>query len=107
MPKISERRFVRFIFRNRDVEGLYTERKNAHKYPTEVVNGFFRVMAIIRNAVDERDLRAFRSLNYESLKGNRSHQNSLRLNQQWRLIVERHEDESGRVLWIIDIEDYH
>jgi proteic killer suppression protein len=44
-------------------------------------------MAIIRNARDERDLRALRSLNYEALKGNRSHQNSIRLNQQWRLIL--------------------
>ncbi len=98
---------MRFSFRNRDIELLYTERKNAHKYPNEVINGFFRVMAIIRNASDERDLRAFRSLNYEALKGNRSHQNSMRLNQQWRLIVERHLDQDGRILWIIDIEDYH
>lgn len=98
---------MRFSFKNRDIELLYTERKNAHKYPTEVIHGFFRVMAIIRNASDERDLRAFRSLNYEALKGNRSHQNSMRLNQQWRLIVERHLDQDGRTLWIIDIEDYH
>lgn len=98
---------MRFVFKNKNVELLYTERKDAHKYPLEVVNGFFRVMAIIRNASDERDLRSFRSLNYEALQGRRSHQNSLRLNQQWRLIVERHEDKEGRLLWVIDIEDYH
>lgn len=98
---------MRFIFKNKALELLYTERKDAHTYPTGVVNGFFRVIAIIRNAQDERDLRALRSLNYEALKGKRSHQNSLRLNQQWRLIVERHEDTEGRLLWLIDIEDYH
>ena len=98
---------MRFVFKNRAMEELYTERKDAHTYPPEVVNGFFRVMAIIRSARDERDLHALRSLNYEALKGRRQHQNSLRLNQQWRLIVERHEDEVGRLLWVINIEDYH
>ncbi len=98
---------MRFVFKNRAVELLYTERKDAYNYPPEVINGFFRIMAVIRNARDERDLRAMRSLNYEALKGKRQHQNSLRLNQQWRLIVERQEDEEGRLLWVIDIEDYH
>ena len=98
---------MRFIFKNKALELLYTERKDAYKYPVEVVNCFFRVLAIIRNAQDERDLRVLRSLNYEALKGKRSHQNSLRLNQQWRLIVERQEDAAGRLLWLIDIEDYH
>ena len=100
-------RYVRFVFKSKALELLYTERKGEHTYPREVVNGFFRVIAIIRNAHDERDLRALRSLNYEALKGKRSHQNSLRLNQQWRLIVERQEDANGRICWIIDIEDYH
>lgn len=98
---------MRFVFKHQHLELLYTERKDAHKYPTEVIAGFFRAVAIIRNARDERDLRAMRSLNYEALKGNRAHQNSLRLNQQWRLILERHQDEQGRILWLIEIEDYH
>ena len=70
---------MRFIFKRKAIELLYTEQKEAHLYPTEAINGFFRVMAIIRNAPDERDLRALRSLNYEALKGKRSHQHSLRL----------------------------
>ncbi|MCB0024442.1 MAG: type II toxin-antitoxin system RelE/ParE family toxin [Caldilinea sp.] len=47
------------------------------------------------------------SLNYEALRGQRSHQHSLRLNKQWRLIVERQTDDDGRLLWIVAIEDYH
>jgi proteic killer suppression protein len=98
---------LRFVFKNKKLTLLYTDRTDAHRYPAEVIDAFFKVMAAIRNAQDERDLRALRSLNYEALKGKRSHQNSLRLNKQWRLIVERHLDENGRILWIIDIEDYH
>jgi len=98
---------VRFAFKSKKLTSLYTERTDAHKYPVEVVDAFFRLMALIHNATDERDLCALRSLNYEALKGNRSHQNSLRLNKQWRLIIERHLDENGRILWVIDTEDYH
>jgi proteic killer suppression protein len=98
---------MRFRFRRKHLEQLYVQRAGAAAYGVEVVNAFFKVMAIIRNAGDERDLRAMRSLNYEALKGGRSHQHSLRLNQQWRLIVERATDEAGRLLWIIDIEDHH
>jgi proteic killer suppression protein len=98
---------VRFRFRHKHLEQLYTQRTGAAAYGDEVVNAFFKVMAIIRNAHDERDLRAMRSLNYEALKGKRSHQHSLRLNRQWRFIVERMTDEEGRLLWLIDIEDYH
>lgn len=98
---------MRFRFRHKYLEQLYTQWAGAAAYGDEVVNAFFKVMAIIRNAHDERDLRAMRSLNYEALKGDRSHQHSLRLNRQWRLIVERVMDEEGRLLRIIDIEDYH
>lgn len=49
----------------------------------------------------------FIKLHYKALKGKRSHEHSIRLNKQWRLVVERAKDETGRYLWIINIEDYH
>ncbi|MEZ4735022.1 MAG: type II toxin-antitoxin system RelE/ParE family toxin [Caldilineaceae bacterium] len=98
---------MRFVFATDELRNLYTNREGAARYGVEVVEAFFRVMAIIRNAGDERDLRTMRSLHYEQLKGKRSHQHSLRLNRQWRLILERDKDAEGRFLWIITIEDYH
>ncbi len=89
------------------VKKLYTEEKGAHKYPAGVVDAFFDVMAIIANAPDERDLHNLKSLHYEKLRGERNHQRSLRLNRQFRLIIEKDEDKRGRFLWIISIEDYH
>ena len=99
---------VRFYFQTKKLEALYTEEKNAHKYPG-VVDDFFEVMAIIDAAVDERDLYAQKGLRFEKLQGKRGQegQRSLRLNAQWRLIVTLAEDEQGNYLTIIDIEDYH
>ncbi len=64
-------------------------------------------MAIIAEAVNERDLYAFKGLRYEKLKGDRSGQHSLRLNTQWRLIVSSLLEPDGRIMLIIEIVDHH
>jgi proteic killer suppression protein len=45
-------------------------------------------MQYIRAASDERDFYALKSLHYEKLHGKRSHQRSMRLNDQFRLILQ-------------------
>jgi proteic killer suppression protein len=99
---------VRFRFKDKKLEALYTEEKNAHKYPN-VVDDFFEVMAIITAALSERDLYANKGLRFEKLVGQRGKQGqrSLRLNKQWRLIVTLEEDEEGFYLQLLGIEDYH
>ena len=98
---------MRFQFKNKKLEALYTEERDAHKYPPGVVSAFFEVMAIIDSALDERDLYALKGLRYEKLAGKRREQHSLRLNKQFRLIVERAQDDDGLYLLIVNIEDYH
>jgi toxin HigB-1 len=98
---------VRFEFKDKDLLLLYTDDKNAHRYPSGVVEAFFDVMTIIESAINETDIRAFKSLHFEKLSGNRTGQVSLRLNKQYRLIVQIEKDEQGKLLWIIEIIDYH
>lgn len=99
---------MRFRFKDKKLEALYTEEKNAHKYPN-VVDDFFEVMAIIGAALSERDLYANKGLRFEKLVGQRGKQGqrSLRLNKQWRLIVTLEEDKEDFYLQILSIEDYH
>ena len=68
---------------------------------------FRRKVGYIVAAVDERDLRALKSLHYEKLAGRRFGQHSIRLNDQWRLIVRIGSNVDGRVVIIIEIVDYH
>jgi proteic killer suppression protein len=98
---------LRFWFKNKKLEALYTEEKGAHKYPPGVVDAFLDVMSVIAAALDERDLYKLKGLRYEKLKGDRKGQHSIHLNDQFRLIVEREKDNQGRYLLIIGIEDYH
>jgi len=72
-----------------------------------VARAFRKVMNAIRSAIDERDIRAMKSLRLEKLKGDRAHQSSLRLNDQWRLIIEIESGTPKNVIIVIGIEDYH
>ena len=64
-------------------------------------------MNFIRQAVDERDLYGMKSLHFEKLKGARSEDRSIRLNDQWRLILRFEGDGSSKTVVIMSIEDYH
>jgi len=98
---------MRFEFINKDLRSLYTDEKNAHRYPPGLVDSFFDVIAIITNAANENDIRALTSLHYEKLKGKREGQVSLRLNDQFRLIIQIIDETTGKKIQIIEIVDYH
>lgn len=72
-----------------------------------LVKAYRKRMNFIRQAQDERDLRAWKSLRFEKLHGNRQHQHSVRLNDQWRLVLELEGDSPNKKLVIVGIEDYH
>jgi proteic killer suppression protein len=94
-------------YRNADLERLEIDDAAAGAYGRGVLKGFRKVINFIRAATDERDFRSMRSLNFEKLKGARAHQYSLRLNNQWRLIIEIRSAVPKNIVVVIDIEDYH
>jgi toxin HigB-1 len=94
-------------FADSNLDRLETDRDYAGGFPPEAVRGFRKVMQIIRAAQDERDLYAFKSLHFEKLQGKRSHQCSMRLNKQWRLIVQIMPATPKNVVVVNGIEDYH
>jgi proteic killer suppression protein len=94
-------------FDDSDLERLETDGNFSAGHAAPIVRQYRKVLQIIRAAVDERDIRAYKSRHFEKLKGNRSHQYSLRLNDQWRLIIEIRNDKPPKIIAIVSIEDYH
>jgi len=94
-------------FADKRLERLEIEAGYAAGFGHNVVKAFRKLMPILRSAKDQRDLYAMKSLHFEKLKGARSHQRSLRLNQQFRLIVELVEDHEKMLVVVMGIEDYH
>lgn len=71
-----------------------------------IVKGFRKAMQHLRAALDERDLYASKGFRFEKLKG-RGDDRSMRLNKQYRLILEIVDGKRGRKAKIKRIEDYH
>mgnify|MGYP001055037048 CR=1 FL=1 len=76
-------------------------------YEAALVKVFRKRMQLIRAALDERAFYAMKSLHYEKLKGNLDGQRSMRLNDQWRLLLRLRQDEGGKTVVVISIADYH
>jgi proteic killer suppression protein len=82
--------------------------KNARSgFPQAVEKKFrFRIQQIM-SFIDEREFYSLKSLRFEKLKGDRSHQHSVRLNDQWRMILEFEGEAPNKRLVVVGIEDYH
>lgn len=76
-------------------------------YEPGVVKAFRKRMQLIRAAIDERAFRAMKSLHYEKLKGDLEGYNSMRLNDQWRLLLKLVQKPDGKLVVIVAIADYH
>ena len=76
-------------------------------FAREIVRAYRKLMQAIRGAPDERTFYGMKSLHFEKLKGDRDHQHSMRLNKQWRLILEIKPSRPKNIVVIIGIEDYH
>jgi proteic killer suppression protein len=94
-------------FRDARLDRLETDPEYSGGYDQAIVRAFRLRMQMIRAAPDERTFYELKSLHFEKLKGDRSHQHSRRLNSQWRLILEFDGSGSAKVVCIIAIEDYH
>lgn len=89
------------------LDRLETDRDFDSGFGPEVVKGFRKLMQQIRGAVDERDFYAMKSLHFEKLEGARAHERSMRINKQWRLILELNGQAPHKRVLVKKIEDYH
>ena len=94
-------------FADDSLDRLETDIQFTAGFERAIVKGFRKAMQAIRAAPDERDFYAAKGLHFEKLEGARSHQRSMRVTKQWRLIVELHGEAPNKVVRIIGIEDYH
>lgn len=93
-------------FKVQSLDRLETDANYTGGFGSDVVKAYRKAMQHIRAARDERTFYARKSFHFERLKG-REGQHSMRLNDQWRLIVELHGNAPNKVVHVIGIEDYH
>lgn len=94
-------------FRDSSLDRLEVDSGFDGEFSGAVVRAFRRRVQYIRSTDDERSFYNMKSLHFEKLKGDRKSQYSMRLNDQWRLILELHKRSKKTVVELIGIEDYH
>lgn len=99
---------MRIDFEDDELRRWYDEPDfHAPRYGTDLVKAFRKKLGLIVAAATEQDLRSMKSLHFEKLVGDRAGQHSIRLNDQWRLVLRLEADGHGRVVVILEIVDYH
>jgi toxin HigB-1 len=94
-------------FDDPDLDRLEIEPKFTAGLAPAVVKGFRKAIGFIRQAIDERDLYMMRGLNFKALDDDRKGQFSMKLNDQWRLILEIRGTAPKKRIGAIEIVDYH
>lgn len=84
-----------------------TEEAGKTKLPVSVIQSARRKLTVLRAAVDDRSLRNWKSLHYEKLKGDRDGLRSIRLNDQYRMVLSLDETTNPQTATVLAIEDYH
>ena len=99
---------MRMEFDDDDLEKLFVDPNFVHpRFGRDLVRAYRKKVTIILNAQDQRDLRMMKSLHLEKLSGDLKGKHSIRLNKQWRLILEFRESAGQPVTAVLKIDDYH
>ena len=89
-------------FKCKETEKIFS-RNYSEKFPHTIQRGAFRKLRMLNRTGDLNDLRVPPGNRLEFLKGDREGQLSIRINAQWRICFEWHENEAYNV----EIVDYH
>jgi proteic killer suppression protein len=99
---------VDIVFASEELDRLEVDRAFTAGLSSGLVKAYRSRINIIRQATDERTFYEFKSLHFEKLEGKRKGQYSMRLNDQYRLIMELVEQKpKNKKVKLIEIIDYH
>ena len=104
---------MRVIILDKDLEYLYTheKEKGSPNYPPEVSRGFIKKIKILESLGNTQELRLFKSLHFEALKGNYKGSHSIKVNDQFRIVFKILKEEDGstkvEIIQVEELVDYH
>jgi toxin HigB-1 len=100
---------VQLEFADRELERLWSDPEfSSRQFGPDLVRNVRKKLGFVAQAQTTQSIRAMKSLRLEKLRGNREGQHSIRLNDQWRLILRFATDEADQVTAVVvGLVDYH
>ncbi len=97
---------MEIIFGDEELKELYTKGKSKI-YNKDIINGFFRKMAIFRQIKDEKELYAMNSLHFEKLNNYPKWEYSIRINQKRRIVFNIHLNWEQKIISIEELSNHY
>lgn len=94
-------------FKDQSLDRLEADATFSGGFGNAIVKAYRKATQHIRAAADERTFYARRAFRFEKLQGQREGQCSMRLNDQWRLIIELRAEGARKSVHVVEIADYH
>jgi len=85
---------------------IETKRAGETRLPVGAIKSARRKLTVLRAAPDERTLLSWKSLHYKKLEGVREGQRSIRLNDQFRMVMALNSEANALTATILNIEEY-
>lgn len=98
---------MKIEFADDDLARICTNEAHRLGLPFAVIKGARNKLIQMQAAVDERDLRNLKGLNYKKRKGTKNDERSIRINGQYRIVFTISKDENMPVITILEIGDTH
>lgn len=101
---------MHLIFRTLELERLYLipveDIKGKVPFQKNIIQQYKNRIVLLESIEKTTDLYSFKSLHFEKLRGNKTGQSSIRLNDRYRLIIEQISDEVEKIL-IVEISKHY
>jgi proteic killer suppression protein len=101
---------MQIIFKTLELKQLYLipvdDIKGKLSFQKSLIERYKNRIALLESIEKITDLYSFKSLHFEKLKGDKTGQSSIRLNDQYRLIIEQINDEVIKIL-IVQISKHY
>jgi proteic killer suppression protein len=98
---------MRIEFADADMQLICTEEAHRLGLPFAVIKAARQKLVLMEAALDERDLRNWKSLDYTKLNGDVNGTRTIRINDQYRIAFTLSEVERPPVIVVIAIGDMH
>lgn len=94
-------------FKDKDLEAMAFDPNYRGRWSAGIVKEYRFCLHYFLNAPDRRAIYHYPGFRLEKLKGKKKDVHSLRLNDQYRLILQFQRIDNREAIYVLGIEDYH
>lgn len=99
---------MRIQFGDEEMRRLYEDPGyRPRRFHADLIKAYRKKVTLLYSVSSQLELRQHKALRLEQLRGDRAGQHSIRLNDQFRLMLTFQRDDEGQYVVVVEVIDYH